>query len=483
MERRSLLRTGLLMSAAAGASGGVPACSSDNPETAPEESGDADVIIIGAGMAGLTAANALTTAGLRVIVLEARDRVGGRTFTADAAGVPVDLGASWIHTPRGNPLTCLAGQVGVDVRRDPEEPIAVYEGLQRQGILSLAEVAELDAAFTAFDDASESLNRKLGPTASIADGISRFAKDEISVPDRPVVTAYLGLTVGSLEYALVPAALGLASQLSYDERLGGGDAVPVGGYAELVSALAEPVQVRLAEAVSAVESDNSGVRVTTKSGVLRARSVIVTVPLGVLQNADIRFDPPLPEKKLAAMARLRMGNLEKVILRYESPWWRGGRERLNLFAISKEQAYPAFVDLGPDVAPTLMCLFGGDFAAQNVGRGDDAAVVTAINEVLRLITEVEPQAPSTVLRSDWTNDPCARGSYANLIPGGSAADLAEMGEPISDTVMFAGEATVPVNYQTVHGAYLSGLREAARILDTEDLMLSTGPAPRVGCTP
>ncbi len=481
MDRRSLLRGGLVLGASAGAGGLVFACSAEDSQPVPGDSVDTDVIVIGAGMAGLTAANALSTAGRAVTVLEARDRIGGRTYTVEAAGVPVDMGASWIHTPRGNPLTCLANQVGVQVRRDPDEPIAVYEALQRQALLSASQVADLDTAFSAFDEAAESLNRELGPAASIADGILRFTRDEIRARDRAVVTAYLDLTVGSLDYALVPAALGLASQLSYDERLGGVDAIPVGGYGQLVAALAQPLQVRLGEVVSAVEVADSGVRVRTTSGSWRASSVIVTVPLGVLQSEDIVFDPPLPEEKRAAMARLRMGNLEKVILRYETAWWRANQDRLNLFEISQEQSYPAFVDLGPEVAPTLMGIYGGDFAAQNVSRGDDATVVAGVNAVLRRITQTEPPAPIAVLRSDWTNDPYSRGSYANLIPGATAADMAEMGEPIGERVLFAGEATVPVNYQTVHGAYLSGLREAGRILGREDLVLSTGTAPLVGC--
>jgi polyamine oxidase len=195
----------------------------------------------------------------------------------------------------------------------------------------------------------------------------------------------------------------------------------------------------------------------------------------------LTFLPALPKSKTDAMKKMAMGHLEKVILRYEEPWWREDQSRLNFMYVSKAGTYPSFVDLGSEVKPTLMCIYGGDFAEQVVGNGSDEQVVSAINDVLADVSGLAPNEPIAVKRTDWTHDQYAFGSYSNLVPGASGDEFSVLSEPVGESLFFAGEATIPKVPQTVLGAYLSGLREAARILGTTDLQLSSGPAPVIGC--
>ncbi len=388
LQRRSLLKAALGLVAASGATGVAtglisacaPAPSPDNTASPEPDASTRSVIVVGAGIAGLTAANALVTAGLDVTVLEARDRIGGRTHTVDVADVAVDLGASWVHTPKRNPVACLARDAGIELQSlNPDDPLRAFDAVTRDQTLTGKQLDQLGELYDRFDNQSERLVRQLGRDASMEQGIDAFVAATVeSAGDRELARVFLGLAVADLDYALSPNRLALISQLQYDPRLGGGDVVPVGGYRTLVDLLAAPLAVRTSTPVTEISHGDQGVRVTAGDRQFSADQVIVTLPLGVLQKGAVRFEPSLPKTKSEAMAKMAMGNLEKVILRYDDPWWRSQGPRLNLLSISRSGAYPSYVDLGPQSPPTLMCLYGGDFAEATVGQGSDEAVVRAI---------------------------------------------------------------------------------------------------------
>ena len=283
------------------------------------------VIVVGAGIAGLTVANALAHGGVDCVVLEARDRIGGRLHTVDLAGSPVDLGGSWIHTPVGNPLRALAQHLGVPCRS--ANPLAELAGFDRgEGRrLSAAEVqASVSMQFEDFPGAIGRLRAKLGPQASAADGIEAFV-------------AGAGLAPGAARRARQALrALIEAESADRTERQSlrwmwneieyGGDYfgdVPVGGYRRLVQGLATGVELRLGVQVAEIVHSAGGVRVRSKDGTSEEGShVVVTVPLGVLKRGRLRFSPALPPDRLAAIARLGFGRYEKVAVRFDKPCWR-----------------------------------------------------------------------------------------------------------------------------------------------------------------
>jgi polyamine oxidase len=233
------------------------------------------VVVVGAGIAGLTTASRLRRAGIPCLVLEARDRIGGRLHTVDLAGVPVDLGGSWIHHPIGNPLSSLCDEYGI--ARDPGDPmpsLTAYDRVERRR-LDRAEVETFcRLAFDGFAEAVETLRDRLGPDATALDAIEAYVAER-----------------------------------------------------QFVGAVARRVRqgLRATEVVS-VEVVADGIRVTCADGSVETGShAVVTVPLGVLKRGRPRFDPSLPTPVRVAVDALGFGRYEKIALRFESAFWRHDR--------------------------------------------------------------------------------------------------------------------------------------------------------------
>jgi monoamine oxidase len=243
----------------------------------------------------------------------------------------------------------------------------------------------------------------------------------------------------------------------------GGDHVPEGGFTGVMEALAEGLTIELEQAVTEVRVVEEGVELSTRSGEIWTGShAIVTVPLGVLKSGAIAFDPPLPQEKIEAMDRLDMGNVERVVLRFEEQWWTPG----DLLFVSEELdgRFPFVVDFTADVGvPTLVAFYGGRFSRSIQKNWSDEAIVA---DLLSVLEDTYGETAPPVLSQEvthWSTDPFSLGSYSFIPVGASSADLERMGEPAGERVLFAGEATVFEHYQTVHGAMLTGLREARRL--------------------
>ncbi len=284
--------------------------------------GVSSVVVVGAGAAGLAAAVDLRLAGIEVTVLEARDRIGGRVWTDGTMGFAVDLGASWIHGVRDNPLTGYADRVGAD--RIPFD----YDDTD------LVEVGDDWEAF----EVTAGIEHELG--ADVAD-LSPDAMDE-------------------------------------GEELGGGDALVHGGMLALLALLADGVDVRLDTPVERVVHGADGVVVTAGPlGEVAADAAIVTVPLGVLQAGTIVFDPPLPDGHREALERLGMGLLDKVVLLFDRPFW----PEVDLINIVPAQPgeWVEWVNLLPMTGrPALMGFNAGSVARRMAELDDDAVVASAL---------------------------------------------------------------------------------------------------------
>ena len=308
------------------------------------------VLVIGAGIAGLTAANTLAQAGVEAVVLEARDRIGGRLYTADLGGWPTDLGGSWIHTPAGNPLSAFAELAGVPRRSaNPLPEVAAFDYAEGRRLSAAEVAASLDLQMEGFPAAQDRLLAELGPDATAADGIEAFVAQAGLAPG-PARRARQAL------HALVEAESASATadqslRWMWHEREYGGDYfgdVPVGGYRRLVEALAAGLDLRLGVGVTEIACSADGVRVRCADGRVEEGShVVVTVPLGVLKRGGVRFSPALPPGRRAAIGRLGFGRYEKVAMRFAEPFWRdAGFPHLMIFP--RDPADPAVWAFGQD---------------------------------------------------------------------------------------------------------------------------------------
>jgi monoamine oxidase len=423
----------------------------------------ADVIVIGAGMAGLAAAARLRSDGADVTVLEASDRIGGRVHTVDREGAALDLGAAWIHDRLGNPLSRIAADAGVktvltdydsvDLRSSDGEP------LPESAIESSAQVEE---------EVSGALEARAESEAAI--GIPFGAAWEVerrrAMPLDSAAEASLNWMLGvalPLDLGAGPNEVSLAGWSEGEGYGGGGDAMLVGGADQLTDWIGRGLEVRTDSPVARVGRTERGVTVTTRSGrTFEADCCVVTVPLGVLKAESIAFDPPLPRSHTAAIARLGMGTLDKVILRYPSKWW-GDVTQLGTADSTVDDTISAF-NMEPVTGEPFLVVFTGGKYARSLERLNDRGLVATV--VDRLTAGFGPQVENFdwSLPTRWSSDRWARGSYSFLPPGAGPADREVLGEPVGRIVL-AGEHTSVERPSTMDGAYRSGRDAAARASD------------------
>ena len=433
------------------------------------------VVVVGAGIAGLTVANALTQSGVECVVLEARERIGGRLHTVDLAGSPVDMGGSWIHHPVGNPMRAFAEQVGVACRNaDPLPELAGFDFAEGRR-LSTGEVeTNLAMLYETFPEAVERLRSELGPDASAAEGVEAFLAGT-GLASAPARRARQGLrAVIEAESADLSERQSLRWMWNEAEYEGGyfGD-VPDGGYRSLVDAMATGVDVRLGVDVAEVVLSPTGVRVRSVDGTVEAGShVVVSVPLGVLKRGTPRFSPELQPDRVAAIERLGFGRFEKVALRFDQPFWRAaGFPHMMLFPRDPHESTVWM--MGHDAfgaGPTLICLVFHSAAGHVLESTPDGAAAWVLGMLAEAVGGPCP-APTAVAVSSWANDPYTGGAYTHIPPGASPADVDLLGEPINGRLLFAGEHTQSARMAYADGAMTSGIREAKRLLNQPSIQL------------
>ena len=425
-----------------------------------------DTIVVGAGVAGLSAAKLLTDAGRRVVVLEARDRVGGRVVTDRSGGVATDLGASWIHGVTDSPVADAARAFGM---RTVEFTVGGYQPDSRPIAYYGPDGKRLvDAAARAFIDDIHAVDATLldvvaasGPDDSYRDVTDRaLALQGWDAERAQRVREYLEHRSEEQYGAWIDD---LAAHGLDDDSIDGDEVVFPDGYARLPARLASGLDVRLGHVVSRVDWSNGAVTVTTDHGALSADTAIVTVPVGVLQSDDFTIEPSLPEPVAGALSRLRMNAFEKVFLRFPTKFWDDG-----VYAIRQQGPESAWwhswYDLTPlHGVPTLLTFAAGPAAAAT-RDWPPADVVDSVLTQLRRLYGDRVEEPTRVDITAWLDDPFSHGSYAYMTVGSTTADHDDLATPIGGILHLAGEATWTDDPATVPAAMLSGHRAACRIL-------------------
>ena len=436
------------------------------------------VIVVGAGIAGLTVANALANAGVPTVVLEARERIGGRLHTIDLGGSPVDLGGSWIHSPVGNPLSAWAQQLGVPCR--PADPFDEIVGVDpATGPVPAERLQRLvERAFIDFGEALEALADDLPPDAPISAAIGRFVaglgREGLDDADARRLQSLVVAAVESDASGTVDdiALRGFPTNGLFYEGSEVGN-MPLGGYRRLIEPLARGLDIVFEQPVTSVAVRQDGVTVSTADGRTREAShALVTVPLGVLQARGIAFDPPLPEGRRAVVERLGFGRFEKVALRFDRAFWTEAGVPHVLTVPADGRAWPALL-LGLDRIvgePVVVALAFGSLAGVFADVPEDQAVARVL-EVLRAAVGGQVPEPQAIVRTSWGSEPFTSGAYTYLRPGCTPDDFDQLGVPIGGRLLFAGEATGSARVGFADGAFSTGIREAKRLLGQPRVLL------------
>lgn len=349
------------------------------------------VVVVGAGVAGLAAARSLAERGFRdVVVVEARDRIGGRVHTVDHEGVRLERGANWIHGDVGNPLTVLADRVGL--QRAP----TVWDSMMVFGPGGEVDADVLDAATSILEAALDEVGDDTvpGTGASLDDALEPLldeALDELDDPRRrDEVSAVVRWTIAgeiSADYAADPDELS-AVAWNDDEQYAGDDVLVIDGFGRIADELADGLDVRLGSIVTAITwtaGDRCGVSLAD-SEPLPAAAVIVTVPLGVLQAGSIAFDPPMPDATRTALGALRMGSFDKLLLRFDERFWPAGTPLVGWIDPRRPGPWGIWYDLTDLVgAPVLLTWNGGSTSRALGVRPDVDVVAEALDVLARLL--------------------------------------------------------------------------------------------------
>lgn len=440
---RATRRTFLRRAAAASAALALPRAARAAPVSG-------DVVVVGAGMAGLAAARRIADAGANVVVVEARTRIGGRLWSLRTPeGRTFDLGASWIHGVSGNPMSALARRF--DARTvDSPDGVQLFDA---DGVPLSARLRDRKGRrlLRSARRASESIDD------SIADAVARSGVErDLTDPERTLFRSFLHSWVEQ-EYAADVDELS-SDEFDLDAALPGGDRLLPGGYDAPATALAEGLDVRTGEPVRAIRWSGSGALVETDQATHAADRVVVTLPLGVLRAGDVAFDPPLPSAKSGAVSRLRMGLLDKVWMRFPEVFWpRAGWIERAVLPLEWAEFFAASTR-----DPTLVAFTCGRHARQ-VESLDDGAIAAEALAALRSCYGPSVPAPLEVHVTRWNADPFSRGSYSYVAAGARAEDRDLLADPVGP-LHFAGEACHRRFPSTVHGAYLSGVTAAREVV-------------------
>ena len=405
-----------------------------------------DVAIIGAGAAGLGAANALKNSGLSVIVLEARDRVGGRAHTIMAAAdVTFDLGCGWLHSANQNSFVKIAEQLNFEIDRTlpPWRERAYGNAFPK---------AERDA----FIQALEEFYDRAEQAAEMVRKAGRDSAANLYLepgnrwnPMIDAISTYInGCELDSV--SLLDMDAYEDTDLNWRVRR---------GYGALITAYGASCPLALNCAVTLIDHSARRVRIETSQGTLTADKVIVTVPTNLIADEAIRFHPPLPAKVDAARG-LPLGLADKVTLALDEP--EALPKEGNLRTATMRTAMGTY-HIRPFGQPCIEGFFGGRFAQSLEDAGPGALAAESINEIVSILGNDFRRKLKPLAESRWAHDLFARGSYSHALPG-HAGDRAVLAAPVDGRLFFAGEATSPEFFSTAHGARDSGERAANEVL-------------------
>src|SRR5436309_3949565 len=418
------------------------AAAAAHPALAAQPAPDLDVVIVGAGAAGIAAARRIAGAGRRFALLEASDRVGGRCFTdMRTFGTPYDRGAHWIHMPDLNPVAKLAPKTGLDIYpAPPGQRLRITRRNAREGEMEdfLANLVRCNRA------------------------IYNAARGRTDVSCAQALPKDLGEWRATMEFVLGPFACGkdldevsaMDVARSAERNV---DAFCREGVGTLLAKLAAGLPIQFSTPVKGIDWGGKWVDVQTARGDLRARAVIVTASTGVLAAGKIRFDPELPKRHVEAIGKLGLGSYDHVAIEFAgNPL---GLESDDLmFEKATSQRTAALL---ANLSGSKVCFVdvAGKLGAGLAEEGEAAMVVFALDWLASLYGSEVKQAVRRTHATRWNKEPWVLGAFSAAAPGGQWARKA-LSEPLRERLWFAGEAVHETLWGTIAGAWEAGERAA-----------------------
>jgi len=395
---------------------------------------EVDIAIVGAGAAGLAAAELVAASGLSGVLLEARDRLGGRAHTIWSDVGPIDLGCEWMHSADQNPLVERIEALGLTIDKTPPP----WANIADTPVFKPEERAAFGEAFVALEARLEAAARAGGPDRPASELMDPGS------PWTPLLNAFSAFYNGA-EFDQVS----LRDYAAYEDTEVNWRVVE--GYGTAIARLGGGLPVRLACPVSLIRHEGPRVLLDSALGTVSARAVIVCVPTSILASGALRFFPALPDK-LDAAAGLPLGLADKVFLKLDAP---------EMFPPETQvYSYPRATETGayhlrPLSKPMIEVFLGGAHARALEGQGPGAAAAFAIDGLASVYGSGVRSKVHVLAETQWAADPFAGGSYSHALPGHADA-RGVLAAPVDQRLFFAGEACSPNFFSTAHGAWQTG---------------------------
>lgn len=432
-----------------------------------DHSSSPSVIVIGGGFGGIAAARALRNASSKVVVLESRNRIGGRVNTDYSFGFPVDMGASWLHgVCNKNPLAPVIGKLGLPLYRTSGDNSVLYDhDLESYALFDMEGyqvpqelVTEVGEAFERVLEETKKVREEFKYDMSMRKAFSIVLERHSDLRQHGLADKVFQWYLCRMEgwFAADADSISLKSW-DQEELIEGGHGLMVQGYYPVIEALAKGLDIRLNHRVTKVTWRHGGVRVVVEDGrVFVADAAIIAVPLGVLKANTIKFEPRLPKWKEVAISDLGFGNENKIALYFDKVCW----PNVDFLGVVAPTSYGCsyFLNLHKATGHCVLVYMPAGQLANDIERmSDEAATSFAVLQLKRILPHASEPIKSLV--SHWGTDPSSLGSYSYDTVG-KPHDLYECLRIPIDNLFFAGEATSMSYPGTVHGAFSTGIMAA-----------------------
>lgn len=441
-----------------------------------------DAIVVGGGIAGLSAADTLKKHGIeKMIILEAADRIGGRVWTEDPWGSKLELGASWIHGIENSPTFEIVKDMNITIQPTvynnaclvcKMNSMALYDQYGKR--LTKEEVAKLQNYATKFEDYIDEINAQgRNHTLSFLDAMNDFSKKNHFSKSQYDQLYFILRLLNTYELAVDLQDMSVSVEELYKQtQVSGTNGIIPFGYNLVAAKLAKNIPIELNCNVETISYENEIIECKTNKGVYKAKTCLVTVPLGVLKDNKIRFYPALPKEKQDVIKKIQTGVFNKIYLLFPCAFWDKDVEWIEQIppSESRDQIYD-IMNFGKYFKQPILLVFTAGSFAKEVENWSDEKTIDSIMQVLKKIYGENIPSPSSFRITRWGKDPLSLCSYSSPGLQSDEKTYATLAEPVKGRLFFAGEATSQTDCSTVLGAFTTGQRAAKQTLNALNIKL------------